>query len=62
MIGRFIGGFITILVGVTLLDEVSKELYSGTNLIGWTVDGESYHRQTYKEYVEERLAIEREMR
>ena len=34
MIGRIIGGFITIMVGVSLLPEFEK----GLDLIGWTVN------------------------
>lgn len=57
MIGRIISGFIVILVGTTLLFEFAKPC----QLIGVTFE-EKPHRQTYEEYVQERLRIERMMR
>jgi len=60
MIGRIMSGFIVILVGCVLLPEFAKP----TNLIGWTIDREPGKplRQTYLEYVKERLEVERLMR
>ena len=56
MIGRIINEMIVILIGCTLLSEIE--------LCGWTATEESKepHRQTYLEYVKERLEVERLMR
>ena len=60
MINKIISGFIVIMVGVSLIPEINK----GINLIGWTENKkpEKPHRQTYEEYVKERLAVERMFR
>lgn len=59
MVNRLITGFITILVGTSLLP-----FYSGMDLYGYTFEEKKQvpYRQTYKEYVQERLEIERMMR
>lgn len=64
MIGKIVGGLVTILIGTTLLRDIADTtLYTGTHLPEWTIDEtETPHRQTYKEYVEERLAVERMMK
>lgn len=67
MIAKIVNGFMTILVGSTLIQEIAKAVenpfYQGNGLIGWTVDKEEKpKRQTYKEYVQERLEVEKMMR
>ncbi len=60
MIQQIINIMITILIGPTLLFE----LFESTELIGWTLDElekPKQHRQTYLEYVKERLEVERLM-
>ena len=54
------GGFVTVLIGCVVLPEFAKPC----NLIGWTIDREpgKPHRQTYLEYVQERLEVERLMK
>lgn len=65
MIGRIITGIITIMIGVTLVSEISH-FNNGLNLVGWTLDDskekDKPHKQTYLEYVKERLEVERLMR
>lgn len=64
MLDKIVGGLITIMVGVTLLPEISNLLYSGNDLVGWTIQEtpkEILHRQTYLEYVKERLEVEKLM-
>jgi hypothetical protein len=58
MLNKLIGGFVVIMVGVSLLPEFAKP----NSLIGWTIDKEDKpKRQTYEEYVRERLEVERLM-
>jgi len=60
MLSKIISGFVVIMVGTSLLPELAKP----NNLIGWTIDKEPEkpHRQTYLEYVKERLEVERLMK
>ena len=62
MIKKLINAGIVLLVGTTLLPAFAE----GNRLIGWTCDEENIthtsHKQTYKEYVEERLEVERLLR
>jgi len=58
MLEKLIGGFITILVGITVLNEMAKP----NELIGWQLYNKTPARQTYLEYVKERLEVERLMR
>ncbi len=60
MLSKLIGGFIAVMVGVSLLPEFSKPV----NLMGWTIEERHNlkpHKQTYEEYVRERLEVERLM-
>jgi len=63
MLSKIISGFVVIMVGTSLLPEFANK---SNGLIGWTIDKEPEkqepHRQTYLEYVKERLEVERLMR
>jgi len=57
MINKLTSGFICILVGTTLLPEIGHHIrFSGVE------QKQEYHRQTYLEYVEERLAVEKKLK
>lgn len=66
MINKLIGGAIVVLVGCSLLPEVSKQVKYGRDDF-WK---ESFnkpiksdkHKQTYEEYVRERLSVEKMLR
>ena len=60
MITKIISSFIVILVGVTLLSEMTT-FYNGLDIVGATFE-EKPHKQTYEEFVQERLNVERMMR
>ena len=56
MLSRLVGGFVTIMIGVSLLPEFANP----TELIGWTVTEEPKQlRQTYLDFVHERLEVEK---
>ena len=57
MIGRMISGFIVVLIGSSLLSAIAKEVR-----LEKKQNENINHRQTYEEYVEERLKVEREMK
>ena len=61
MLSKLISGFIVIMVGISLLPEFANP---SNELISWTIDKEPQkpHRQTYLEYVQERLEVERLMK
>lgn len=55
---NLVGGFVAVLVGVSLLPEVS-------GLVQWRMEENietKTHKQTYIEYVRERLEVERLLR
>jgi hypothetical protein len=58
--------FVTIIalyVGMTILSEIGRNgLYEREDSKCWIIEEENRYRQTYEEYVEERLRIERMMR
>ena len=57
MIAKLIGGLVTLIIGITLLPEISNQM---PKLIGWQIESkEKPHRQTYLEYVNERLEAQR---
>lgn len=72
MMNNLIGGFMTILIGATLLNDICSNINSNTNKINTNTlcylvpDNNSINtknkRQSYLEYVEERLEVERRMR
>jgi len=62
MISKIISGFIVICVGVSLLPEVKKCLYNGSNLMGRECNTQKHTKQSYEEYVRERLNVERMMK
>ena len=63
-LGKIITNFMGIYVGTTILREMASPFNRGMDLIGWTVQDteENNQRQTYLEYVQERLKVERLMR
>ena len=64
MLNKIIAFFISLYVGSLVLSEIANPYYSGEGLIGWTVEEQEQpsHRQTYAEYVDERLQVERMLR
>jgi hypothetical protein len=61
MIQKMINGFIVILIGSYLMPEVARQVkYCNTESI--IQIEEKPHRQTYLEYVKERLEIEKLMK
>jgi hypothetical protein len=62
MFQKLIGGFVVILVGVSVLNEISSNIKYVTPLkIIKTKENKNY-RQTYEEYVRERLRVEKMVR
>ena len=57
MMARLVGGLVTLVVGCSLLPEVSKLISTSISL-----PIEKKHKQTYAEYVQERLEIEERMK
>lgn len=60
MINKIIGGFVVLMVGCSLLPEVSRQISNGC--INYEVKKEKSNKQTYLQYVQERLNVEKEMR
>ena len=57
MIGRLICGFTTIIVGTALLPQVASAVRERSSVIEFKE--EKPQRQTYEDYVQERLRVER---
>ena len=63
MIQKLIGGMVVLLVGTTLLPDVSRAIRTRTNNSVFTSEVEKVpKKQTYEEYVQERLRVERLMK
>ena len=50
------------LIGLTIMPEFPKLIGEPIKLIGWEVTDKPRRRQTYLEYVRERLAVEKLMK
>jgi len=61
MMQKLMGGAITILVGISLLPEVAKQVRGYPIFFEKTTHPSTPHRQTYLEYVKERLKVEKLM-
>lgn len=59
---KIMGGLVAILVGVSLLPEVTKQMSKGYSFTPKENITHDNHRQTYLEYVKERLEFERLMK
>jgi hypothetical protein len=63
MISKMMGGFIVILVGISLIPTVAQQVKMGGGGMGLVVkDKRVEHKQTYEEYVRERLIVEKLMK
>jgi len=54
MINKLLGGLVTIMVGMFLLPEIARRVRNYPVIFERTT-----HRQTYLEYIQERLEVER---
>jgi hypothetical protein len=61
MIQKLIGGAVVILVGTSLLPEVARQV-RGYPTIFEKIPNPKPHKQTYLEYVKERLEVEKLMK
>lgn len=64
MIGRLVGGFVAVIIGVSLVPVISKEVAVATNSDEYKEDYEKDKKDkkksgTYEEYVKEKLKVER---
>ena len=61
MIQKLMGGFIVILVGMSLLPEVARQVRDYPTIFEKSSQPKPpvSHRQTYLEYVKERLEVEK---
>lgn len=62
MLDKIIGGFVTILVGASLVTEISRNINYGNCEDRFEDKPQEKHRQTYLEYVQERRAVEKSMK
>jgi hypothetical protein len=62
MINKILNGFVVILVGTSILSEVSRQINFNQAYNIFETKSTKPEKQTYFQYVQERIAVERKMR